>query len=162
MVPAMGAGASPTAGSLDGRGAPDSERASECETRLLCSALGTTGEPSGHRELAPASQFLRLSQARGHLCAGQVFIHKVHLRAPIRVRVHVRLGIRFSCAVAGGPGSQRAGEDEPGLEGCSLRATGLPPSEGEVVAAAKSLGLPQTHGLLGGGDAGVDVHGTLR
>ncbi len=49
-----------------------SERA---RARRACwaGALGTAGEPPGRRELVPASQFVRLSQARGHLCACQVF-----------------------------------------------------------------------------------------
>jgi hypothetical protein len=58
--------------------------------------------------------------------------------------------------------SQRAGEHEAGLEGGPLRATRRAPGEGELVAAAKSLGLPQTLEVLRPSDGLCYVHGTLR
>jgi hypothetical protein len=37
--------------------------------------LGPAGQPASAAKLVPTSQFSRLSQARGHLCARQVFMH---------------------------------------------------------------------------------------
>jgi len=58
--------------------------------------------------------------------------------------------------------SQRAGEHEAGLEGGPLRATRPAPGEGELVAAAKSLGLSQALEVLRPSDGLRYVHGTLR
>jgi hypothetical protein len=52
-----------------------SDGAGQRETRLLGCALGTAGQPPGQHELMPTSQFTRLSQARGYLRSGEIFIH---------------------------------------------------------------------------------------
>ena len=58
------------------------ESAGEGETRLLRCLLGLAAEPTGAGHLVAAPQLLRLSQARGHLCARQVLVHEIHLGAP--------------------------------------------------------------------------------
>lgn len=65
-----------------------SEHAGNGETRLPSRTLSATGKaPRGH-ELVPTSHLLRLSQARGHMCPRQVFVHEIHLLAPVRCGVH--------------------------------------------------------------------------
>ena len=49
--------------------------AGEGEPRLLGGTLGTSGQSPVHGELVTPSQVMRLSQAHGHLCACQIFIH---------------------------------------------------------------------------------------
>src|ERR687890_1165389 len=55
--------------------------------------------------------------------------------------------------------SQRAGEHETGLEGCTLGTAGLPPCDGETGTAAQALGLLQTRQLLRPGQELLGVHG---
>jgi hypothetical protein len=62
-----------------------SEGAGKRESRLLCGPLSPAAESTGESHLVASPQLLRLSQARAHLCAGQVFIHEIHLRAPVLV-----------------------------------------------------------------------------
>ena len=50
-----------------------SQRASEGETRLLRGLLGLAAESAGQEQLVPLSPVVRLSQARGHLCARKLF-----------------------------------------------------------------------------------------
>jgi hypothetical protein len=52
-----------------------SERAGQGEARLTGGALGSAGQSAVHRQLVSTSQFVRLSQARAHLCTCQVFVH---------------------------------------------------------------------------------------
>ncbi len=66
------------------------------------STLGPAGQPAVHRQLATASQFVRLSQARGHLCTCQIFIHELHLVAPVRVSVHGWWWFPLSLSLAAG------------------------------------------------------------
>jgi hypothetical protein len=60
--------------------------------------------------------------------------------------VFIEVAIRFLMGAA--LVSQRAGEHEAGLEGCTLGATGLPPCQGELAAAPQALRLPQPLGVL--------------
>jgi hypothetical protein len=55
-----------------------SESAGEGETSLLRSTLSLTADAAGAGRCLGLAQLTRLSQARGHLRAGQVFIHEVH------------------------------------------------------------------------------------
>jgi len=101
---------------------------------------------------------LRLSQAHGHLRAGEVFVHQLHLGTPVRVRVRDWVWgaahrewkslLGAACCTRRRPGSQRSGQDQAGLEGGALGAAGLPPCESELVPAAQALCLRQTLGLL--------------
>jgi hypothetical protein len=50
-----------------------SQRASEGETRLLRGLLGLAAESAGEEQLVPLPPVVRLSQARGHLCARKLF-----------------------------------------------------------------------------------------
>jgi hypothetical protein len=65
------------------------EGASERESRLLCGPLSLAAESTGESHLVAPPQLLRLSQARVHLRAGQVFLHEIHLSAPVLVGLHV-------------------------------------------------------------------------
>ena len=66
------------------------ESAGEGETRLLRCLLSLAAETAGTGQLVAAPKLLRLSQARGHLRAREVFIHEIHLGAPGQVGlVHV-------------------------------------------------------------------------
>ncbi|MDZ5662690.1 hypothetical protein HN031_13195 [Nocardioides sp. zg-1308] len=65
-----------------------SDRASEGETRLLRGLLGLAAQPTGHGQVVAASQFVRLSQARGHLRACEFFMHEIHVVASISVGIH--------------------------------------------------------------------------
>lgn len=51
-----------------------SERTGERKTRLLGCALGSAGQPLSENELMATSQLTRLSQARGYLRSGKIFI----------------------------------------------------------------------------------------
>jgi len=50
-----------------------SQRASEGETRLLRGLLGLAAESASEEQLVPLPPVVRLSQARGHLCARKLF-----------------------------------------------------------------------------------------
>ena len=50
-----------------------SQRASEGETRLLRGLLGLAAESASQEQLVPLTPVMRLSQARGHLCAREFF-----------------------------------------------------------------------------------------
>ncbi|CUR60435.1 hypothetical protein NOCA1210106 [metagenome] len=65
-----------------------SDRASEGETRLLRGLLGLAAHATGHGQVVTASQFMRLSQARGHLRACEFFIHEIHVGASVSVGLH--------------------------------------------------------------------------
>jgi hypothetical protein len=65
-----------------------SEGSSERESRLLRGLLSLAAEATSESHLVAAPQLLRLSQARAHLCAGQFFIHEIHLGAPVLVGLH--------------------------------------------------------------------------
>jgi hypothetical protein len=54
-----------------------SDGAGQGQTRLPRGLLGLAAQTPGRRLLATATQLLRLSQARGHLCAREVFVHEV-------------------------------------------------------------------------------------
>jgi hypothetical protein len=54
-------------------------------------------------------------------------------------------------------GSQRAGEDEAGLEGGSLRAARLAPGDDELVTPTELLGLTQATGVIHPSQRLVDV-----
>jgi hypothetical protein len=58
-------------------------------------------------------------------------------------------------------GSQRAGEDEAGLEGGSLRATRLAPGDDELVTPTELLGLTQATGVVHPGQRAVHVRHRL-
>src|SRR5690349_24236611 len=65
-----------------------SDRASEGETRLLRGLLGLAAHTTGQGHLVAAPQFLRLSQARGHLRACEFFMHEIHVVPSISVGLH--------------------------------------------------------------------------
>jgi len=73
-------------------GVTGSDHAGQRQSRLLGCAVGTAGEPPAKRELVPTSHLARLSQARGHLCASEVFVHEVHGSVPVRLRGGHRRG----------------------------------------------------------------------
>jgi hypothetical protein len=54
-------------------GVSRSQRASEGETRLLRGLLGPAAESASEEQLVPLPPVVRLSQARGHLCARKLF-----------------------------------------------------------------------------------------
>jgi hypothetical protein len=118
-----------------------------------------------HGELTCSLLCLRLSQAHGHLRAGEVFVQELHLGTPVRVRVWwwgaAHRGGTFLlgvvCCTRRRPGSQRSGEDQAGLEGGALGAAGLPPGESELVPTAQALCLRQTLGLLVASEVLVEV-----
>jgi hypothetical protein len=62
--------------------------ASEGEARLLRSQLSLAAEAACSGQLVALSQLLRLSQARGHLCAGQAFVHEIHGVTSVSVGLH--------------------------------------------------------------------------
>jgi hypothetical protein len=82
----------PRQAARSGSGTSVSERAGQGEARLLGGALGSAGQPAVQGQLVSTSQVVRLSQALGHLCAGQVFMHELHLVAPVLVSVHGMCG----------------------------------------------------------------------
>jgi hypothetical protein len=126
-----------------------SERASQGEACLTGSTLGLAGQPALHCQLVTASQFVRLSQARGHLCTCQIFVHELHLVAPVLVSVHGGEGFRFLVGcVRPESGSQRAGEGEAGLKGGALGTAGLPLGASDEVPAAQAFGLTEALGVL--------------
>jgi hypothetical protein len=55
-----------------------SDSAGEGQTRLSRGLLGLATQPTGRHLLATATELLRLSQARGHVCAREVLVHEVH------------------------------------------------------------------------------------
>jgi hypothetical protein len=62
-----------------------SQRPSECESRLLGGLLGLAAQATGEGHLVATPQLVRLSQARVHLCACEIFMHEIHLGAPVLV-----------------------------------------------------------------------------
>jgi len=60
-----------------------SESASKGEASLLRCALSLAADATGAGQLG-LTQLLRLSQARVHLRACQVFVHEVHLDTPVQ------------------------------------------------------------------------------
>ncbi|MFE7228662.1 hypothetical protein ACFU7D_27970, partial [Nocardioides sp. NPDC057577] len=65
------------------------QRAGKSQLRLDGGSLGLAAQASSLDEGMASPQFTRLSQARGHLRARQVFVKQVHLSAPYSVGVHV-------------------------------------------------------------------------
>jgi len=54
-----------------------SDGAGQGQTRLPLGLLGLAAQPPRRRLLAATTELLRLSQARGHLCPREVFVHEV-------------------------------------------------------------------------------------
>lgn len=50
--------------------------------------LGTLRQPVGHQESTLTSLCSRLTEALGHLCASQFFVHEVHGIAPVQEKGH--------------------------------------------------------------------------
>jgi len=69
---------------VPGRNYP-SKCASKSETRLLCGFLDLAAEPTRQDQLVAPTPLLRLSQARGHLRACQVFMHEIHVGTSVRI-----------------------------------------------------------------------------
>jgi hypothetical protein len=89
------------------------QRAGEGESSLLRGPLGLAAEPASTGQLVTLPKLLRLSQARGHLCAGQIFIHEIHVVTSVRVRV--RGGGVHQVLPRAVRRSERPGERETGL-----------------------------------------------
>ncbi len=79
-----------------------SQRASEGETRLLRGLLGPAAESASEEQLVPLTPVMRLSQARGHLCAREFFLHEIHGCTSVRVGLHVCCFLRDEAYAAMG------------------------------------------------------------
>jgi hypothetical protein len=83
-----------------------SEGAGEKQASVLAGALGAVRQAASLAELSAGSQFARLTKARVHMGAGHVFMHEIHLRAPVSVNDGGHRGVFlrwFACARPGGP-----------------------------------------------------------
>jgi hypothetical protein len=71
-----------------------SHGAGEGQTRLSRGLFGLATHPTERHLLAAATELLRLSQARGHLCARKVLIHEVvhHGLSPVLFSVLIGHG----------------------------------------------------------------------
>jgi hypothetical protein len=76
-------------------GGASSVGAGQGQTRLPRGLLGLAAQPTSGRVLATTSELLRLSQARGHLCAREIFVHQVVHHQLVSVLVRVDQGSAF-------------------------------------------------------------------
>jgi hypothetical protein len=128
------------------------EAPGERESRLVSRLLGLAAQATGEGQLVASPQLLRLSQARAHLCACEIFVHEIHLSAPVLVGGHgVVSGPSVKrCHAGGGLGwSDGASEGETGLLRCLLGLPAESACHGQLVAAAELLRLSQARGHLG-------------
>lgn len=67
---------------------PLSQDSGDGETRLQRGLFCLAAQATDLGHLVAPTPLLRLSQARGHLRTRQVFMHEIHLLAPVRFGVH--------------------------------------------------------------------------
>jgi hypothetical protein len=133
-----------------------SQRPGEGQSSLLGCLLRLAAESAGAGHLGTTPELLRLSQARGHLCAGQVFVHERHVGTSVQVSGLVHRDQLLSLSSVR---SERPGKSQAGLLGELLGTAAGADRVSQLVTATGLLGVTEASAHVSASQVVVmDVH----